>query len=90
MVEDDWPYGIYHMANQGTTTRLEMAWEIQVLLGLPALVDQCNSDEFPLPAPRADSEAMLSYKAQLLGLPILRPWQEALAEHLGTAVRAAA
>ena len=41
-------------------------------------VEPVSSAYFPLPAPRARSEAMVNYKLQLLGLDRQRHWRDAL------------
>jgi len=41
-----------------------------------------NSAQFPLPAPRADSEKMQNYKLELLGLNHMPHWQESLKEYI--------
>jgi len=76
-------YGLYHMVNKGTCTRYEVALEIRKILGRDDVeMMPVSSAYFPLPAPRADSEAMRNLKLELLGLDGMRPWQEALREYL--------
>ena len=78
-------YGLYHMVNKGTCSRYEIALEIRNILEqndvelLPV-----SSAYFPLPAPRAHSEAMRNLKLELLGLDGMRPWQDALREYVST------
>lgn len=76
-------YGLYHMVNTGSCTRYEVALAIRDVAGLPGIeVEPVSSAYFPLPAPRARSEAMRNYKLDLLGLNPMRPWREALADYL--------
>ena len=51
-------YGLYHMTNKGTCSRFDIAVKIVDYLGLQneVKIDPINSDQYPLPAPRADSE----------------------------------
>ncbi len=73
-------FGLYHLVNGGgACTRYEVAVELCRILGRDDVtVDPVSSAYFPLPAPRARSEAMVNYKLQLLGLDRQRHWREAL------------
>lgn len=74
--------GVFHAANEGVATRYDVAKIVaNQLMSLPYVVP-CSSAEFPLAAPRADSEAMRAYKTELVGLIPPRPWQQALTEYL--------
>lgn len=75
-------YGLYHMTNKGTCSRYEVSLEIMKILGKKTKVNPVSSAYFPLPAPRARSEAMRNYKLDLLGLNTMPTWQEALKEYL--------
>ena len=75
-------YGLYHMTNKGVCSRYDVAVEIGRLLGWKTPVEPVSSDLFPLPAPRARSEAMRNYKLELLKIHKMRPWQDALREYL--------
>ncbi|MBI3332744.1 MAG: dTDP-4-dehydrorhamnose reductase [Candidatus Omnitrophica bacterium] len=76
-------YGLYHMANQGSCTRYDIACAIREILGRKEIsVAPVSSDCFPLPAPRGRSEAIRNLKAELLGLEPMRPWREALREYV--------
>lgn len=76
-------FGLYHMANQGRCSRYEVALEIRDLLGLSEVtIEPVSSAHFPLPAPRARSEAMRNLKLDLLGLNAMRPWCEALHDYI--------
>jgi dTDP-4-dehydrorhamnose reductase len=79
-------FGLYHMVNTGgPCSRYDVALAIRDALGRPDLdIAPVSSAYFPLPAPRARSEAMTNYKLQLLGRDWMRPWQEALAEYVTT------
>lgn len=73
-------YGLYHLVNSGgDCSRYDVAVELCRILGrTDVTVEPVSSAFFPLPAPRARSEAMVNYKLQLLGMDPMRTWQEAL------------
>lgn len=75
-------YGIYHVAHGGICSRFDIAQEIAKFLKSPVQIKPVTSDVFPLPAPRAHSEAIASYKLSLMGFKPLPVWQEALASYL--------
>lgn len=78
-------YGLYHVANKGRCSRYEVALAIRDLLQRPDVeVEPVSSAYFPLPAPRARSEALRNLKLELLGLDGMRPWKDALKEYLVT------
>jgi dTDP-4-dehydrorhamnose reductase len=51
-------------------------------LGVDVKIKSVSSDRFPLPAPRAASEAMRNYKLDLLGINPMPSWKESIAEYL--------
>ena len=62
-------HGLYHGVNAGWCTRYDVALELRSILGGPDVeIEPVSSAHFPLPAPRARSEAMRNYKLELLGL----------------------
>ena len=77
-------YGLYHMTNQGTCSRHEIAVKIVEFMGLKkeVKVTPINSAQFPLPAPRADSEMMRNLKLDLIGLNHMPHWQDSLEEYI--------
>ena len=76
-------YGLYHMVNTGMCSRYEIALAMRDILGCKEIsIEPVSSAYFPLPAPRARSEAMDNLKLRLLGLNCMRPWQAALREYL--------
>ena len=82
-------YGVYHMVNTGQpASRYAVARAVLEY----ADITHCNlttvsSAEFPLPAPRPRMEAGRNLAAELIGLPPMRPWQEALEEYVRTVLR---
>lgn len=76
-------HGLYHGVNRGSCTRYDVAVELAKILDRPDVeIEPVSSAHFPLPAPRARSEAMRNYKLELLGLDESPPWQEALREYV--------
>ena len=76
-------FGLYHMVNRGCCSRYDVAVTIRDLLQRPKVeITPVSSAYFPLPAPRARSEAMRNLKLDLLGLNVMRPWQDALQEYV--------
>jgi len=76
-------YGLYHCTNKGYASRYEIAREIVVYLGRNDIeVKPVSSAYFPLPAPRARSEACYNYKLELLKMNNMRTWGEALKEYI--------
>jgi dTDP-4-dehydrorhamnose reductase len=76
-------YGLYHMANQGSCSRYEIAKRmVEIMNRADVVIKPITSDKFPLPAPRGDSEAIENFKLNLLGLCQMRSCQEALKEYV--------
>lgn len=80
-------YGLYHMTNRGVCSRYDVAKEIAGIIKAKTPVEPVSSAYFPLPAPRARSEAMRNYKLELMGIVKMRTWQEALEAYLKTWVK---
>lgn len=75
-------YGLYHVTNKGSATRYDIACKIIEYLGRDDItVKPISSQEFPLPAPRPDSEVVDNHKIELLNIHV-RPWEEALKDYL--------
>ena len=71
------------MNRGGSCTRYDVAVALVELLGRDDLtVEPVSSAFFPLPAPRARSEAMVNYKLELLGINRQRHWREALEDYV--------
>lgn len=75
-------FGLWHVVNKGCCTRYEVALKMKEYMKSNIKIYPCSSAHFPLPAPRARSEAMLNYKLQLLGMNDIRGWEDALKEYL--------
>ena len=85
LLEKQW-WGLYNMVCQGETSRLEVAQELVLQLGLTQEVKirAVGSDYFADTyfAPRPDCERLTNRKLALRGLDAMRPWRDALAEYL--------
>ena len=79
-------WGLYNMVCPGATSRLEVAQQLVVELGLhdSVTVRPVGSDFFADTyfAPRPDCERLVNRKLALRGLDVMRPWQEALADYI--------
>ncbi len=77
-------FGLYHMTNKGAGSRHDIAVKIVEFMGLgdKVKVHPINSAEYPLPAPRARSEMMRSYKLDLIGLNMMPHWEKSLEEYI--------
>jgi dTDP-4-dehydrorhamnose reductase len=76
---------VLHVANSGPASRFDQARAVYAAVGAdPALVRPIGSDLHPRPAPRPAYSALGGEQTALAGLPLLRPWQEALAEALAS------
>jgi dTDP-4-dehydrorhamnose reductase len=75
-------YGLYHLTNSGACSWNEFAQVIFGMAGSKANLSAVTSEELGAPArrPRYSVMAMAAYEA--LGLPPLRPWQDALAQYM--------
>ena len=75
-------YGLYHATDHGVCSRFDVAVRIARAVDPSVNVHPVSSDEFPLPAPRAASEAMRNLNLELLGLDRMRPWEDALDDYM--------
>lgn len=79
LLEGNYPFGIYHITNEGATTWYEFARKIFEIAGIQIKVKPVTSSQFPRPARRPEYSVLINTK-----LPKLRPWEEALEEYLRT------
>jgi dTDP-4-dehydrorhamnose reductase len=75
-------YGLYHMTNHGVCSRYDVAKRIVSFLGANVKVSPVGSSKFPLPAPRANSEAMRNLNLELTGMDRMSSWEDALDAYL--------
>lgn len=76
--------GVFNAVNVGSASRYEYVSEIVQRAGLDVEVRPVSASDFKRIAPVSDNEMALNWRADLLGLPPMRPWQEALADYLAT------
>jgi len=77
LIEGNYPWGIYHGANEGGCSWYEFAQEIFKLRNVNVGVTPVKSDFFLRPAKRPKYSVLLNTK-----LPKQRGWEEALGEYL--------
>ena len=78
-------YGLYHLANQGTCTRFELARRAIELAGLDSdKVVGVPAAQMGRRAPRLKYALMEMAALRAAGFSLPRPWPEALAEYLRT------
>ena len=77
-------YGVYHMVNNGTCTRYDMAVKIVEYMGLSdsVAVQPVDSSKFPLPAPRARSEMLENRRMKQMGIDNMPRWEDSLKEYI--------
>jgi dTDP-4-dehydrorhamnose reductase len=77
-------YGIYHLANKGACSRYDIALKIVEFMGCSDSVEvkPISSKQFPLPAPRGDSEMLRNFKLDLLGMNQMPHWEESLSDYI--------
>lgn len=82
-------WGVYNMVCGGLTSRLEVAQELVLTLGLSGKVKihEVSSDYFAKEyfAERPPSERLVNRKLNLRGVNVMRDWKEALHEYLADA-----
>ena len=82
------PNGIVHAANQGAVTRFGQARAVFEGLGAdPERVVPVSTAHNPRPAARPRYSVLSGRQSEQAGLSPLRPWQDALADALGTTAR---
>lgn len=77
LIEKKYPFGIYHLINEGAASRYQVARQIIQLAGLKTEVIPCPSEQFPRPARRPKYGILVNTK-----FPPLRNWQEALRDYI--------
>ena len=77
--------GTYHLTNQGTCSRYELAVEALKSAGMDGVsVKPVLSEELKLPAPRPGNSALENDRLRCDGLPLMRSWQDAVREYVLT------
>ncbi len=75
LIEEQAPYGIYHVCGSGYTSWYGFAKKIFELCNLKVNLSPCTTDEFPRPAKRPKNSIMENNK-------ICRNWETALKEYI--------
>ena len=70
--------GVYHVANRGACSWFDIARVVFDAAGKRPLLAPTTASEFGAPAQRPQYSALDNAQLRMLGLPDLRPWQEAL------------
>jgi dTDP-4-dehydrorhamnose reductase len=77
--EEKFPFGIYHIVNEGPETWYTALQKVFVIAGIKnAEIVPVSSDTFPRPAKRPESSILKNTK-----FPKLRNWEEAVREWMG-------
>lgn len=76
-------HGIYHLTNQGFTTRIDYTREILRQAGFASVpVIPISSEETKRPAPRPKNSQLENARLKSEGLALLPPWQDAVCRYL--------
>lgn len=75
-------YGLYHLTNAGSCSWHELARTVFQVANVAADLTPITTKEFGAAARRPDFSVLATAKYAALGLPPLRPWQEAVAAYL--------
>jgi dTDP-4-dehydrorhamnose reductase len=85
LIERAAPAGIYHVTNEGEASRYDWAREILRGAGSAVSVEAITTEQLRATGydgpPKPPYSVLANPRARSLGIA-LRPWQEALAEHL--------
>ncbi|MEI7620390.1 MAG: dTDP-4-dehydrorhamnose reductase [Candidatus Falkowbacteria bacterium] len=77
LLEESYPFGIYHITNSNPVTWYEAASHLFEIAGIRVKLIAVSSENFPRPARRPNFSVLLNTK-----MPPLRDFSEALAEYL--------
>jgi dTDP-4-dehydrorhamnose reductase len=77
LIEDNSPFGVYHLINDGAVTWYEAVLELKKIVGFAAAVKPVTGEFLNRPAKRPEFSVLQNTKA-----PRLRSYQEALTEYL--------
>ena len=74
--------GVVHITNAGSCTWYEFAEALFALAGIDAALSPTTTEEYVTPAARPPYSVLANERLAVLNQDDLRPWQEALADHL--------
>jgi dTDP-4-dehydrorhamnose reductase len=74
-------FGTYHLTNAGECSRMEWAEEVLRLAGVEVPVEATTQAEFGAPVRKPANSTLANNRAAALGIT-LRPWPEALRDHM--------
>lgn len=77
IMTENYPFGIYHLVNDGEASWCDWAKEIFRIKRLAINVEPVGSDKFPRAAKRPRNSSLVNTK-----FPKLKPWQEAVEDYL--------
>ena len=77
--------GLFHLTNAGACSRRDWAEEVLRLVGISIQIESVTQNEYGGPYRKPVNSVLANINAARLGIT-LRPWQEALAEHMQRAV----
>ena len=77
--------GLFHLTNAGACSRRDWAEEVLRLVGISIPIEPVTQDEYGGPYRKPVYSVLANINAAHLGIR-LRPWQEALAEHVRGAI----
>ena len=77
IIEQEKPFGIYHITNEGKTNWYQFARRILAFKNITVKIKPVGSSEYQMKAKRPLSSVLINTK-----LPKLRKWEEALEEYL--------
>ena len=77
LVEDQAPFGTYHLVNEGVCSWYDFAKKIFEIKGIDVNLHPIGSKDYPLPTPRSKYSILINTKTEQL-----RSWEEALRDYL--------
>lgn len=72
--------GVFHATAEGWCSRYELAVFFLEQMGIDCRIVPCASTEFPTPAVRPKNSILENRRLKQMGLNLMRPWQEDMAE----------
>lgn len=90
LLDNEQASGIFHLVSEGSVTRADVARQLIGALGVAATVNPVPSDHFrdQFFAPRPASECLKNERLSALGLNLMRPWPQPIADYRGRPVLA--